>query len=85
MRPTLVAAAAFSVACSRAPQPPSTQATPAKPEVRITQFYAQPVLARGEKTSLCYGVENAKTVKLDPPVERVWPPSPAASPCRRRN
>ena len=42
--------------------------------VRITQFYAaSPAIGRGDKTLLCYGVENARTVRLSPPVERVWP------------
>jgi hypothetical protein len=31
------------------------------------------VLKRGEHTNLCYGVENAKTVKLDPPVAQLRP------------
>ena len=30
-------------------------------------------LKPGETTQLCYGVENAKTLKLDPPVEPVKP------------
>jgi hypothetical protein len=52
--------------------PPRT-AAPA-PSVRITQFYASPPKpARGEQASLCYGVENASEVRLDPPVEKVWP------------
>ncbi len=31
------------------------------------------LLKRGAHTQLCYGVENAKTVKLDPPVAPVKP------------
>jgi len=43
-------------------------------QVRITQFYASPPDPEpGAKTLLCYGVENASAVRLDPPVERVWP------------
>lgn len=42
--------------------------------VRITQFYAAaPRVHAGEKTVLCYGVEQAKRVRLSPPVEEVWP------------
>jgi hypothetical protein len=42
--------------------------------VRITQFYAaQPQIALGDKTVLCYGVENAAMVRLDPPIEKLWP------------
>ncbi len=50
-------------AVSKAPEP-----------VRITNFYASPSNPfKGESTKLCYGVENADAVKLDPPVDRVWP------------
>ena len=28
---------------------------------------------RGEKTQVCYGVANAKTVKLEPQPNPVWP------------
>ena len=42
--------------------------------LKILNFYASKgVIARGEEARLCYGVANAKTVRLDPPVERVWP------------
>jgi hypothetical protein len=52
-------------ACSPKPAPaPPAKAAP----VKITQFYASPAeAARGEKTLLCYGVENAKAVWLSPP------------------
>jgi len=30
-------------------------------------------LRRGEHTLLCYGVNDAKTVRLEPSVEEVWP------------
>jgi hypothetical protein len=63
-RQIAVAAACLLSACSRpAPAPPPKAAA-----VRITQFYASPPeAARGEKTLICYGVENAKTVWLSPP------------------
>jgi hypothetical protein len=52
---------------------PVELAAPQRP-VRITQFYASPPDPEpGAKTLLCYGVENATAVRLDPPVERVWP------------
>lgn len=42
--------------------------------VTIVQFYAKnAVIAPGEKSLVCYGVVNAKEVRLDPPVEKVWP------------
>ena len=57
-------------ACSRKPSAPASKAAP----VRITQFYASPPNPpKGEKSLVCYGVENATDVRLDPPVERVWP------------
>ena len=43
-------------------------------EIKFTTFGASSaVLRRGETTQLCYGVLNAKTVKLDPPVEEAKP------------
>ena len=43
-------------------------------EIKFSMFSADSgLLARGEHTQLCYGVENAKTVKLDPPVEQIQP------------
>ncbi len=40
----------------------------------ILNFYATPGLIRGEQSSaLCYGVSNAKEVRLDPPDANVWP------------
>src|SRR5689334_21678826 len=47
---------------------------PSKAPVRITQFYASPPNPpQGEKALVCYGVENATQVRLEPPVERLWP------------
>ena len=43
-------------------------------ELAIQSFYASPgVLHRGESVQLCYGVANAKTVKLEPQSNPVWP------------
>jgi hypothetical protein len=40
----------------------------------ILDFYASPALIRrGESAQLCYGVSNAKTVKLEPQSHAVWP------------
>ncbi len=40
----------------------------------ILGFYADPVSIRsGETAELCYSVSNAKSVKLEPPSEPVWP------------
>jgi hypothetical protein len=59
-------ATAFETACSRPPA--ASKVSPKASEPRITQFYATELnLAAGEKSLLCYGVENAKTVWLSPP------------------
>jgi len=43
-------------------------------ELGIQNFYAIPGVARrGEPVELCYGVANAKTVKLEPQSNPVWP------------
>jgi hypothetical protein len=40
----------------------------------ILSFYAAPGAVRpGDSFELCYGVSNASSVKLDPPVASVWP------------
>ncbi|MBI1739041.1 MAG: hypothetical protein HYR58_07315 [Acidobacteria bacterium] len=41
----------------------------------ILQFYASPgLIRRGETAQLCYGVSNAKTVRVEPrPASGVWP------------
>ncbi|MGA8144795.1 MAG: hypothetical protein WB987_12980 [Candidatus Acidiferrales bacterium] len=43
-------------------------------EFKILNFYATPpVVHPGEPVQLCYGVSNAKTVKLEPQTNAVWP------------
>lgn len=43
-------------------------------ELAIQSFYASPgVVHPGESVQLCYGVANAKTVKLEPQPNPVWP------------
>lgn len=43
-------------------------------EFKILNFYAMPpVVHSGEPVQLCYGVSNAKTVKLEPQTNAVWP------------
>lgn len=70
------AAAVFALAlaaCSPAPEP--KPAAPAKPSAAsITQFYASPAtVGRGGRSLLCYGVEGAAAVRLEPPVEEIAP------------
>ena len=43
-------------------------------EFRILSFYASPtVIRRGQTAHLCYGVANARSVKLEPQEQPVWP------------
>jgi len=43
-------------------------------ELAIRSLYVSPTLIHpGEKAQLCYDVDNAKTVTLDPPAGEVWP------------
>jgi hypothetical protein len=43
-------------------------------ELDIQSFYASPgAIKRGESVQLCYGVANAKAVKLEPQPNPVWP------------
>ena len=68
-RTALILAIAYSVSCTR-----STSYKTAQDPVRITQFYAaKPAIPRGEDVLLCYGVENATSVRIVPPVEQIRP------------
>jgi hypothetical protein len=43
-------------------------------ELAIQSFYASPgSIHKGESVQLCYGVANAKTLKLEPQPNAVWP------------
>jgi len=56
----------ISPACRRPTPPEGPSAAPAS--VAITQFYTNSSsISKGEKALLCYGVENARTVWLEPP------------------
>jgi len=66
----LLIALALQIGCGdTASQPAPDKAVKTAPDpVRITQFYASPAtLVKGERTLLCYGVENSKSVILEPP------------------
>ncbi len=42
-------------------------------DFKILAFYASPgYIAKGDTVDLCYGVSNAKTVAIDPPVGNIW-------------
>jgi hypothetical protein len=43
-------------------------------DLRIMNFYASPgVIRPGSHATICYGVNGAKKVRIEPPVEEVWP------------
>jgi hypothetical protein len=43
-------------------------------ELKIITFYSAPtVISKGQPAQLCYGVANAQSVAIDPPVKDVWP------------
>jgi hypothetical protein len=67
-----ILAVACSVSCTSAGRSSVEKAS--QDPVRITQFYAtKPAIPRGEDVLLCYGVENAATVRIIPPVEQIRP------------
>lgn len=42
--------------------------------VKILQFYArESAITEGQSTIICYGVVNAKSLRIDPPVDAVYP------------
>lgn len=42
--------------------------------LKILQFYSSPgTIRRGETSTLCYGVSNARSVHIEPPVEDIRP------------
>jgi len=46
----------------------------ARPPVRILQFYASVgMITAGQRARLCYGVENARSVSISPPLEGIYP------------
>src|SRR5271157_3504534 len=48
--------------------------TDSSTRVKITQFYATAAeITDDDHNTICYGVENARTVRLDPPVEKLTP------------
>jgi hypothetical protein len=77
-----IAAVWFVWTGGRRPVPPpvgratTSNRTPASNGiVRILSFYssAGQDVAAGSHTNLCYGVENAKSVRIEPPIEDVYP------------
>ncbi|HWQ52357.1 MAG TPA: hypothetical protein VN442_01645 [Bryobacteraceae bacterium] len=78
--PVLILALAGTF-CGGGKEPEPARKTDAKPpaEPKVLQFYSSvPAVARGEQALLCYGVENAEAVRIEPAVE---PLKPAYSRC----
>jgi len=70
--PILIAFTLALACCTARSKKKSSE--PALKTAHILQFYAKDaVLPLGEKTLLCYGVDGAKTVRLTPAVDTVWP------------
>jgi len=72
----LAAIAGFALAgCSSPPTQKVERPTePGKPELKITQFYVSPTqIGKGQRALVCYGVEGAAKVQLEPAVEPVRP------------
>ena len=74
-RAAILIAMAYSMSCSNTGHPARSAADrAAQSPVRITQFYAAKAsIPRGEDVLICYGVENAAAVRIDPPVEQIRP------------
>src|ERR1700722_5561749 len=71
-RQAAIAASLLYAGCS-SPQVQKAPAPTADP-VKIIAFYARDtVVTEGGNTLLCYDVSNAKSVRIDPPVEGVSP------------
>ena len=59
-------------ACGDARAPVPAAAPP--PAAKITQFYSStPRVSKGEPATICYGVENAVAVRIEPPVDELHP------------
>lgn len=68
MRPLIAAACAVLAGCAEAEK--SLPKAPLEP--KITQLYApQPSVPVGEAAKICYGVENAKSVWISPPMKEL--------------
>lgn len=80
MRLVLLTTSVLAISgCSQAPAPAPKPAGEPAAEVKISQFYANTgVVEQGTPITICYGVENARTVRIEPPVETL---KPAVSRC----
>jgi hypothetical protein len=42
-------------------------------DLKILAFYASPAVSHGERTLICYGVANARSVRIEPAIESITP------------
>jgi hypothetical protein len=42
-------------------------------ELKVLNFYGPNAIRRGEHATICYGVNGAKSVRIEPPVEKLQP------------
>lgn len=73
----IVPLALLLAGCGQRPPTPTRSAEAPKKAaapVKLLQFYAGSLqVGRGESVKLCYGVENAASVRIEPPVEQLKP------------
>jgi hypothetical protein len=68
------AAAIWFVGCSNEPKPVAEKQPQPPAPVKILEFYASPgIVRKGDPVTLCYGVDQATAVRLEPPVEAIVP------------
>lgn len=75
MRAFLLTATALAiVGCSTSPAPQRKPVEKPVAGVKILQFYASAgEVDAGTPVTMCYGVENARSVRIEPPVESLKP------------
>lgn len=67
------AALLLGAGCGSPPKPAAAEPAKESP-AKILAFYPRETMVKqGEATVLCYGVSDAKSVRIDPPVDGVWP------------
>lgn len=69
-----LAACAILAACSGPVEKPEPSPAVEAAKVKITQFYASAgTVTRGQEVTICYGVENAETVRIEPAIRELRP------------
>ena len=72
-RGTIASALLLVAGCGSPPKPPAAAPATESP-AKILAFYPrETMVTQGEATVLCYGVSDAESVHIDPPVDGVWP------------